>query len=309
MINLGTLEEIKDLREIWKHEASDFTPWLAREENIALLSNVLGLEIVVNETESSVGCFNADILATEPNTGKKIIIENQLEETNHDHLGKLITYASGKSANYIVWLVKRARDEHRSAIEWLNNHTDGDVNFFLCEIKLYKIGNSEPAVKFEVIERPNDWATFTKLSDKSLSPSQCFRYEYWSAFLDFAFQNKEFSYEFNRGKASKEFFQHLYIGIPNTWLELTIQTSKQLLGVEMRILENKKLYKTWEDKKSEIEAELGMQLDWREMPDNKVSRIIIFKEANLDNKTDWKNQFKWFREVCIKFKKVFKQNI
>ncbi len=309
MINLGTLEEIKDLRSVWKHESGDFTPWLAMEENIAKLGEALGLEIEVDERESSVGDFSVDILATEPNTGKKIIIENQLEETNHDHLGKLITYASGKSANYIIWLVKRARDEHRSAIEWLNKHTDGDINFFLCEIKLYRIGNSEPALKFEVVERPNDWATITKLSDKNLTPSQCFRYEYWSAFLDYAFQNKDFSNEFNRTKASKEFFIDLGVGIPKTWLELTVQTSKNTVGVEMRIHENKKLYKIWESKKETIESELGMKLDWREMPDNKVSRIIIFKEVNLDNKADWKNQFKWFMEVCTKFKKIFKQNM
>ena len=157
MVNLSKLEEIKDLRTVWPHEALDFTPWLSQDDNIALLADAVGLDITVDETESSVGDFNVDIFASETGTDRKIIIENQLEDTNHDHLGKLITYASGKSADVIIWVVKHAREEHKAAIEWLNNHTDEKVGFFLCEIKLYRIGNSEPAVKFEVIEKPNDW--------------------------------------------------------------------------------------------------------------------------------------------------------
>ena len=106
----GKLEEILDLRKYWKYEANDFTPWLC--DNIELLSEAIGIDIEVEERESSVGDFSLDIFAKEINTGKNIIIENQLEDTNHDHLGKLITYASGKDANIIIWIVKKARDEH-----------------------------------------------------------------------------------------------------------------------------------------------------------------------------------------------------
>lgn len=138
---------------------------MATEDNIGSLSDTIGIDIAIDEEESPVGDFSVDIFAREIDTGRKIIIENQLDSTNHDHLGKLITYASGKSAEIIVWLVKHAREEHRVAIEWLNNHTDDKVVFFLCEIKLYKIGNSSPAVKFEVVERPNDWAKDVKKAD------------------------------------------------------------------------------------------------------------------------------------------------
>ena len=105
MINLGQLKEIKDLREVWPHEALDFTPWLAKESNLTLLADAVGLEITVDETESKVGDFNVDIYATETGTERRIIIENQLEDTNHDHLGKLLTYAAGKDAKYVIWLV------------------------------------------------------------------------------------------------------------------------------------------------------------------------------------------------------------
>ena len=102
MITLGKLKEVKDLRSVWPHEALDFTPWLAEEDNVALLSDAIGIDISIEETESSVGSFNVDIFATDKATGKRIIIENQLEDTNHDHLGKLITYASGKDASIII---------------------------------------------------------------------------------------------------------------------------------------------------------------------------------------------------------------
>lgn len=154
--NLGKLEEVQDLRSVWPNEAKDFTPWLS--SNIGRLGETLGIDIDVEETESAVGDFNVDIFAVDADTGKKIIIENQLEATDHDHLGKLITYASGKAAGLVIWVVKKARDEHKAAIEWLNNHTTEDIGFILCEIKLYRIGDSAIAPSFVVIEKPNDWA-------------------------------------------------------------------------------------------------------------------------------------------------------
>ena len=167
MINLGTLEEIIDLRSVWPHEAHDFTPWLAN--NIGELSNTVGIDISIEETESSVGDFNVDVFATDADTGKRVIIENQLEETDHDHLGKLITYASGKDADMVIWLVRKARPEHRAAIEWLNNHTDEGIGFILCEVKLYRIGNSEPAPKFDIIEQPNNWVKEMKKPSGSIT--------------------------------------------------------------------------------------------------------------------------------------------
>lgn len=157
MINLGRLEEVRDIRSVWPDEAHDFTPWLAKQENIEILSETIGIDLTVEATEVSVGDFRADIIAYETDTDRKVLIENQLEDTNHDHLGKLITYAAGTGATFIIWIVKHVRDEHRAAVEWLNNHTDDQIGFFLCEIKLFQIGESLRAPKFEVIEKPNDW--------------------------------------------------------------------------------------------------------------------------------------------------------
>lgn len=211
VINLSRLEEIKDLRTVWPHEALDFTPWLSQDDNISLLADAVEMDITVDETESSVGDFNVDIFASETGTDRKIIIENQLEDTNHDHLGKLITYASGKSADVVIWVVKHAREEHKAAIEWLNNHTDDNVGFFLCEIKLYRIGSSEPAVKFEVVERPNDWTKEVRKSE-SVNETQQSRYDYWVAFEDYVFNIPAFAKNFKRRKPSTDHWMNFSIG-------------------------------------------------------------------------------------------------
>lgn len=168
-----------------------------------LRPDAVGLEITVDETESSVGDLNVDIYATETRTDRMIIIENQREDTNHDHLGKLITYASGKAADIVIWVVKHVREEHRAAIEWLNNHTDENIAFFLLEIKLYQIGDSDIAVKFEVIEKPNDWAKEIK-RQTSIFPTLQARYDYRVAFNEYAFNSAAFAKAFSRRKASTD---------------------------------------------------------------------------------------------------------
>lgn len=228
VINLSRLEEIKDLRTVWPHEALDFTPWLSQDDNISLLADAVEMDITVDETESSVGDFNVDIFASETGTDRKIIIENQLEDTNHDHLGKLITYASGKSADVVIWVVKHAREEHKAAIEWLNNHTDDNVGFFLCEIKLYRIGSSEPAVKFEVVERPNDWTKEVRKSE-SVNETQQSRYDYWVAFEDYVFNIPAFAKNFKRRKPSTDHTSDQNV--------FTLDTAFQRRW-EMRLIEN-----------------------------------------------------------------------
>ena len=153
---LGKLTEV-DIRELWEHEQYDFSEWLSQEQNIEYLNEILGLSLTDIKKEVFVGAYRCDLVAKDEMSDTTIIIENQLECSDHNHLGKIITYASGLNAKVIVWIVKEAREEHRSAIEWLNNITDPDLNFFLIEIHAYKIGNSDPAPKFEIIEEPNGY--------------------------------------------------------------------------------------------------------------------------------------------------------
>ena len=153
----GSLTSV-DLRECWPHEAGDFTPWLAQKDNIQLLGVALGMELELQQQEASVGDFSADLFCIDAADEEPVVIENQLERTNHRHLGQILTYAAGLEACTVVWVVKEFREEHRAALDWLNRITESKFRFFGLEIEAFRIGDSPPAPRFEVVVKPNDWA-------------------------------------------------------------------------------------------------------------------------------------------------------
>ena len=304
MTNLGTLKEITDLRSIWPHEALNFTPWVA--ENVDLLVDAVGLDITVDETESSVGDFNVDIYASETGTDRKIIIENQLEDTDHDHLGKLITYASGKGADVVIWVVKHAREEHKAAVEWLNNHTDDKIGFFLCEIKLFQIGDSQIAPAFTVVERPNDWTKEIRKTASANSTQQQ-RLEYWQAFNDYAFTDANFSRIFNKRKPTTDHWMDFSIGSSACHIAVSQIQKRKAVDVELYINDDKELFKSLFAHKDEIEKNMEMELEWKELPERKASRILIEKTVDLDDRATWPEQFDYIMDTCIKMKRAFKR--
>ena len=153
---LGKLEEV-ELRDIWESESSDFTPWLAREENIQILGDSIAVDLEVEAQEKNVGPFRADILCKDTENGNWVLIENQLNRTDHPHLGQLLTYAAGLDAVTVVWVAATFTEEHRAALDWLNEITDDRFRFFGLEIELWRINNSPPAPKFNIVSKPNDW--------------------------------------------------------------------------------------------------------------------------------------------------------
>jgi hypothetical protein len=154
---IGRLEQV-DLRRCWEREDTEFTPWLAEGENIRVLGEALGLELEVHAQEANVGPFRADILCREMRTDAYVLIENQLERTDHTHLGQLMTYAAGLKAAYIVWIAQTITDEHRAALEWLNEITAEGFHFFAVEVEVWRIGDSAMAPRFNVVCKPNEWA-------------------------------------------------------------------------------------------------------------------------------------------------------
>ena len=302
MATLGKIERIDDLRTIWPHEARDFSKWLAQEENLALLSDAIGIDIALEERESSVGDFNVDLYATEEGSGRKIIIENQLEFTDHDHLGKIITYASGKGAEVIIWIVKHARDEHKQAIEWLNQHTDENVGFFLVEIELWKINDSLPAPKFNVVEKPNDWAKAMKVVE-GLSALQKLQLDFWQAFNEHAFVKSEFKKVFSQRKPSPQHWYSVSIGRSTYHISFTVNTQKKRLGAEIYFSGDKDAYGRFMEHKEEIEKELSMPVEWREA--NKDCRILVLTNGDIKKGTDaWNGYFDWFCDMGIKLRDI-----
>lgn len=301
---LGKLVKIDDLRSIWKNEALDFTNWLSKEENLAILGDEIGIDISLIQTEASVGRYNVDILAEEESSGRKIVIENQLEVTDHDHLGKLITYASGYDAQIIIWLVKDVRDEHKNAIDWLNKNTDENLNFFIIKIELWKIDMSSPAVKFEVISRPNDWArNIKKLANRSdLSQTKLLQLEFWNGFKDYDINNGK---KLKLRKIAPENWLDCSYGVSKSHICFTINTIKNHITCEVYVVGSKALYNQFFDNKELIEEELNMKLEWCELPDNKVSRIKNIRSCNLYDTKEWQNHFKWLRDTAIKLEDVF----
>lgn len=305
-MQLGRMKKIDDLRQVWSHEALEFTPWLAKAENMKLLSETIGLDIEVEETESKVDNFSADIVGIDTNTGRKVIIENQLEASNHTHLGQIITYAAGKSANTIIWIVKNACDAHRAAIEWLNNHSDDDINFFLIEIELWQINDSLLAPKFNVVEEPNNWTKeIKKISIDSNSATRQARFEFWSKFNDIAFTDLEYRKEFRPRKPSTDHWYDMGIGIPGSHIAILYLVQRNEIVIEFYISNDKELFKKFKSYKNEIEQIVGQKLDWRELPERKASRILLTKQFDLSDNSLLNDEIDWIKENSLKFKKAF----
>lgn len=303
-MKLGKIKQIKDIRSVWHHEARDFSKWLALDENLGQLSDAIGIDIVLEEREAPVGNFNVDLYATEEGTERRIIIENQLEDTNHDHLGKLITYASGKGAEVIVWIVKRARDEHRQAIEWLNQNTGVNIGFFLVEIELWQIDDSAIAPKFNVVERPNDWAKQMKNVD-SLSETKQQQLHFWQQLSEFIKSNDSYAKEFTPRKAQPQHWYDLSVGSSSYHIGLTVNTQKNRLGAEIYIPDDKDKFAMFKEHAQEIENLVGEKIEWREA--TKASRIITLHACDISKEEQWNDAFNWLMSKALMFKQVVKE--
>ncbi len=305
---LSRIKVIKNLRDIWSNEATDFTRWLAEAENLDLLSDAIGIELELIKTEAEVGRYNVDILARDANTGRKVVIENQLEPTNHDHLGKVITYAAGHDAVLAIWIVKNAKEEHARAIEWLNEHSDDSLGFFLLEIEVLQIGDSLPAPQFKVIVKPNEWAKAVKLDGSSgeLTDTKQRQLQFWSDFKQYL-EQKNTSLSCRTPRA-----QHWYsfsIGTSVAHISTEVNTQKGTLSCGLYIPRNKELFEFLKTKKDFIEDKLG-ECSW---VDAKVaSRVLTIKEKNKvmsDNVVQREEEFKWFYTELIAYKKLFSELI
>ena len=302
---LGRLKEV-DIRNLWSHEQYDFSEWLSKHENLELLNEVIGITLSEVEKEVYVGSYRCDLVGNDETTGDKDIIENQLEASNHDHLGKIITYASGLDAKVIVWIVKEAREEHRSAIEWLNNNTSERLNFFLIEIHAYQIGDSLCAPKFEIVEKPNGFIKNAKTQSGTgeYNKSQGEKIEFWTRFNEILVERGK---PFNIRKPTADHWYDIAVGTSEAHISLTIVNREGCVGVELYISDNKELYDRLYVQKDEIEEKLGLSPEWQRLDGKKASRILYrMPGLNFDDHSNYDELMNMMIDKAIVFKKTFK---
>jgi hypothetical protein len=311
---LGTLEPV-DLRQAWANEANDFTPWLASDVGLKLLGATLGFELQLSKVEQNVGAFSADILAKRMDTGDDhwVLVENQLARTDHGHLGQLLTYAAGLKAATIIWIASEVRQEHRAALDWLNEITAKEFEFYGLEMELWRIGGSMPAPKFNIVCRPNDWQraikTHAASGSTAASDLKLLQLEYWTALHEKLAQP---GHQVKPQKPQPQNWAYYRLGRWGAQLCATINSMADELAVSCDIKEpfDKSAFHQLFTQKDAIEAEMGAPLDWRELPNKKSSRILLFKKGtDPEQRDDWPAQHAWLMDTLDRFAKVFRPRV
>ena len=309
MEELGCLIKVP-LREFWEGEASDFTPWLADEKNIGLLGETIGVELEVEAQERNVGPFRADILCKDISTDNWVLIENQLEPTDHTHLGQLLTYAAGLEAVTVVWIAEGFTDEHRAALDWLNEITDEEFSFFGLEIELWRIGDSPMAPKFNMISHPNDWTkTVSRISRNELTSVQQLYLEYWTTLRDLL---EERNGVIRPVKPLPRYWMSFAVGRSGFWLSASASVRDKWISVSLTLAgrDGKPHFYLLEGDKVDIEEEIGAKLEWDEKQGRKQNYISFsLEDIDLEDRQDWNRQHQWLCEQLEIFHSVFSPRV
>ena len=305
--NLSKLERVS-LREAWKHEAGDFTPWLAQAENLDALAQALGVsELELVSTEQRVGDFKLDILCTDGD--QQVIIENQLAETDHKHLGQILAYAAGVGARKVIWVAEFFRPEHAAALRFLNDNTTDDLSFFGVQVELWRIGDSPLAPKFEVVVKPDDWVKTGREQARaasSSSPTKQLQLKFWAALIDRLAKNAP---QIRPQKPRPQYWLNNSIGRSGFRLNIMANTRDERLGVELWMPgeEAKARYAALLAQRDTIEQALGFDLDWQELPDAKACRIVTFyPNASIEDVARWDEYLQWLEQRLVVMDRVFR---
>jgi len=288
MSKIGKLEPVP-IRELWKHEETSFSAWL--EENIDVLSEAIGVQLSDPKREISAGDFQCDLVAEDGN-GDRVIIENQLEATNHDHLGKVLTYITNLDAKAAIWISTSPRPEHIRAIQWLNEITPDNIAFYLVRLAAYRIaGHEDAAPLFTVIVGPSAEAKSFGKEKKELAERHILRLKFWGQLLERAKQKgvllhsqrspgKESWISAGAGMQAGVSFTYVAWMTDETAVELYIDTGDKD--------ENKRIFNALFAKKQEIEKSFGSPLSWERLDDKRGSRVrYVIKEGGLTDESKW----------------------
>ena len=304
---LATIERV-DLREIWPNEATDFTPWLA--ENLSALGEALGLDLELQSQEAAVGGYSLDIFAHDGN-GRPVVIENQLGPTDHSHLGQLLTYAAGFDANVTVWIAKEFRDEHRETLDLLNHRTDERTDFFGVEVELWRIGDSRPAVNFNVVSSPNEWRKRTVTNRGAARDGVSERRERYQHFFQGLIDTLREEHRFTNARRGQPQNWHSFSAGRTGFSYGASFNADRQVRVEFYIdpgeqERNKRTFDQLEELRELFESELGEGLLWDRLDNRRASRISVRRPGSIDDDQETLDEIRdWMIERLLAFKKVF----
>ncbi|MAF20884.1 MAG: hypothetical protein CMI55_04435 [Parcubacteria group bacterium] len=298
-MKLEKLDHVR-LREQWPDESKDFTPWIASNEGLELLGKKLEMELELCDTEVSVGNYRADIVAKDTSNDQYVVVENQLSPTDHDHIGKLFTYAASLGATTLVWIAETMREEHRKAIDWFNETSTG-VNFFGIEFELLRIRDSI-APYLNIVSKPNEWSR-TVRAGRNMTTMDFLKLEFWTAFNEYI---KSDGIRINQTKPTAKHWHNISIGNANIHLVLRLRTVQKDLSCEMYIAtENaKEVFNNLNTHMEEINSKFGCKLDWMPLPKRKASRIVKRGTIDPNDKENWPDCFKWYSESVTQFREI-----
>jgi hypothetical protein len=306
-MQIGKIRKVS-LRELWKREDKGFTKWL--EEHIDYLNDVIGFDISIESREENVGPFRVDLYG-EDNNGNKVIIENQLEKTDHTHLGQIITYLTNLEANTAIWISSDPVEEHKKAIDWLNETTPDDISFYLIQLEAIKIGDEPIAAPlFTVVKRPSYKIKQIGEEKKKHAQRHVIRKDFWTHFINSINKKNSMCNNVNPGTEN-----WLPIAIGMSGVSINIVISKKYARSEIYINrgtkeENKRIFDYFFSNKSSIETDFGSQLTWERMEDNVTSRIKHQLDGvDVSKKDDWDRMIEFLIDSAIRMDQAFKKHI
>ena len=305
--SLGTLTNV-DPRDIWPDEAQDFTPWLARDENLSRLAHTIGLDLELEGTEENVGPFSADILCRDTVDDQMVLIENQLNLTDHGHLGQLLTYAAGLDAVTIIWIARQVRNPHRAALDWLNSVTEEHISFFGIEIELWQIGDSRPAPKFNLVSKPNDWSkTVSRATgrDGELTQTKKLQLDYWTTLSE---RLEEQGSRVQPRTPRPQHWTNYAVGRSGCQLTARVNTRDQRVAVQLALKDKNEaepLFHLLKQERAAIGEEIGVELNWLPKPDKKVCVIQHEWDADPTDRDAWPRQHSRIGELLNQFHQAF----
>ena len=306
-IALGKLTHVPDLRAVWPNEASEFTPWLAQADNLQTLGDELGLELEIVGTEVAVGPYSADILAKETTNDRNVVIENQIEKTNHDHLGKVLTYGALLDASVVVWIAKVFTDEHRKALDWLNDYSSENLQLFGVCIELWRVGESLPAPRFNVVSRPADLLKQARTGSESHGEPSAInklRLEFWTQVRD---KLKESNSIPSFQTPKPRYYYDISLGRTHIHLSAFANSFDNCIGVRVycghKIAEA--ALEQLGEQKDAIHNEIGSELSWNPNPDKRDKIIVLQRPADLNNRDDWPEYVDWMTKTILAFRAAF----